>query len=280
MKRIGKIFLWLLLTLLVIAGAIVVWLAVGIGPAVKTAVNKFGPGMIGAPVTLRDADFSVASGRILLRGLHVGNPPGFDTPSMFDAELIDIELGVLSLFTDTIHVRRILIERPAITYEQGASISNFKTVQNTMDGVPPPSTNKTETSTPAETKPESGDKKSEPAAKPAKKEQKYIVDEIVIRDIDLGGSITGAGGKRLALKFGEVRLADIGKRAGGVTIDDAMKEIVADLTARIEEASAGLISSLKDTAKELKKSAAPLIDAIKGLFGNKKDKDKDKKKSE
>lgn len=276
MKRIGKIIFWLVLTLLIVVGAVVVWLAVGIGPAVKTAVNQFGPGMLGAPVTLRDADFSIASGRILLRGLHVGNPPGFDTPSMFDAELIDIELGVLSLFTDTIKVRRILIERPAITYEQGASASNFKIVQNTLDGVPSPSTNKTTTATPTETKPDAGGT----TAESAKKEQKYIVDEFIIRDIDLGGSMTGAGGRRIALKFGEVRLTDIGKRAGGVTIDDAMKEIVADLSARVEEASAGLVSSLKDTANDLKKSAAPLIDAIKGLFGNKKDKDKDKKKSE
>lgn len=278
MKRIVKIIIGLLLTLLIVVGAVVVWLAVGIGPAVKTAVNKFGPGMIGAPVTLREADFSVASGRILLRGLHVGNPPGFDTPTMFDAELIDIELAVLTLFTDTIHVRRILIERPAITYEQGTGASNFKTVQNTLDRVPPTSTNQTKTAPQTGTTTNNGDKRTEPSTKTAKKEQKYIVDEIVIRDIDLGGSITGAGGKRLALKFGEVRLADIGKRAGGVTLDDAMKEIVADLTARIEEASAGLISSLKDTAKELKKSAAPLLETLKGLFGGKKDKDQKKPK--
>ena len=95
------------------------------GQMIKEGVNRLGPQLLGVAVTLEDAHFRPLRGFVRLDGLVVGNPEGFQTESLFDMQKLEVELDVRSLFTDTIRIRRILIESPQITYEMGLRRTNL-----------------------------------------------------------------------------------------------------------------------------------------------------------
>jgi hypothetical protein len=83
---------WLLigggLVIVVIAGLF--YLYSSLGSLIKAAVEKYGSEITQAKVRLNAAEVSATSGTGALRGLYVGNPQGFKTPSAF-------KLGEISL---------------------------------------------------------------------------------------------------------------------------------------------------------------------------------------
>lgn len=262
--RIGCAALLFLPLALLLAGFLFLLSA---GGTIKTAVNAFGPGLLGVPVTLRDADVRPLSGTAHLRGLHVGNPPGFSTPALLDVDEVAVELDILSLFSDTIHVRRALVEKPRFTYERGEDKSNVSVVQDTLGA------GKKKEKPPAE----------ETAGSPAgrkpgakKAEKKVIIDELIVKDPQLNASLTALNGRYVAVKLGDIEVRDIGRAEGGVTFSEAVRQIFASVAANIEKAVGEVAGSLKEAANEVKKAAAPLIDAFKDAFGIKKEKKKKK----
>lgn len=244
---------------------IVIVLLASAGGTIKTAVNTFGPDLLGVPVSLKDADVRPLSGRAHLKGLRVGNPEGFNTPSLLEVDNVDVELDMLSLFTDTIHVRRAHIEKPRFTYEKGDGRSNVSVVKDTLnadrkkEGQPPAGS----TNAPAAKKP--GEKKAE---------KKIIIDQLVIKDPQLNATLTLLNGNYVAVRLDDIELRDIGRAEGGLTFSDAVRQIVDTIAGDIEAAVGEVAGSLKETANEVKKAAAPLIDAFKNAFGIKKDKKK------
>ena len=273
MKRAFKIFAWLLAIVFLFLAGVVVTLFFAGGNLIKSGVNKFGPQLLGVPVTLQVAELHPIRGTAELKGLHVGNPEGFNAPSLFDVADISIALDTATLFSGTIHIRRIFIEKPRITYEKGNGKSNVGVVSDKLGGgkkerppddgtaAPPPPPEK-----PAAPKP------PEPAKKP---EQKVIIDELTINDPQLNATITALGGNYISVPLGQIEVKDVGKAQGGVTVSEAVKIIVKAVVGDIDHA----IGGLRQTASELKKSAAPLLDAFKGLFGGGK-KDRKKKGTE
>jgi uncharacterized protein involved in outer membrane biogenesis len=269
MRRILRIILGTLAVLIAIVAIIVVVLLSRGGTIVMTAVNTVGPQMLGVPVSLTNASFSPLRGEVTLQGLHVGNPDGFKTPSLFDVATVEIGVDVASLFRDTIHIRRVHIENPKITYEKGNDSDNISVITDRLsgkkqrapagEGATPPPPKPPQEKSPAEKKPE----------------KKVIIDELIVKDPQLNASLTALGGHYLAVSLGTINVKDIGKEQGGVTFQEAIKIIVKSIGGNIENAVKGIGSSLQEATREVKKSAGPLIDAFKGIFGgNKKEKKK------
>ena len=220
MRIIRRVVLWLLVAVVVIAGAAVVVMLSAGGRVITTAVNSFGPQLLGVPVTLKDATFSPLQGRATLSGLHVGNPEGFYTPSLLEADTIAIDVEVLSLFAGTAHIRKIEIKKPRITFERGPDRSNIQALQDKLSGKKPKAAPGT---TPAPPPPPGS-----PAAKKAQK--KVIIDELVISDPQLNASLTMLNGHYLIVALGQIDIRDIGKDKGGVTFNDAIRIIVTAIT--------------------------------------------------
>jgi len=233
------------LGLLVLVVAAVAGLMFAGGPVIKSAVNTFGPKVLGVPVTLAGAKFMPFRGKIQLTKLHVGNPEGFKTPSLFDLGDMDIELDSRSLFTDTILIHKIAIAAPEITYERGLLGSNFSTLLEKMQGGKDSGKDVKQTGTEAEG--------------PAKK---VIIEQLTVSDPKLNVSIVAAGGHAIPIALGQVELKDIGKESGGVTVADAMKIILSIVTSNIENAVLGAGDLLGSGIKAVGKGVAAVGGAV------------------
>ena len=112
-KLLTKILLWLLAILAVIL--IVGYLTMGlwIKPLVSTVVPK----ITQTSASLESADISLFSGRVTLKGLKVGNPAGFTTPTIFELGEISVRFQPKTLFTNKIVVDQVLIRNTQITAE-------------------------------------------------------------------------------------------------------------------------------------------------------------------
>ena len=118
---------------LLIIGAVILVLIVAVmlslGHIIKVAVNTAGPKLAGVPVHLDGATVNPLTGLVRIKGLVVGNPEGFSTPSAMELNDFKLKIKMASLFTDTIVIEQILIDAPQITYEKSLKSSNLSTLQ-------------------------------------------------------------------------------------------------------------------------------------------------------
>jgi hypothetical protein len=68
---------------------------------------------------LNEAAVSANSGQGTLRGLSVGNPKGFKTPTAFELDEISLTLDIGSITSDPIVIKEIVVSAPRVTYELG-----------------------------------------------------------------------------------------------------------------------------------------------------------------
>src|SRR5262249_20607410 len=107
--------------LLVLAFVIV---AFYLGSIVKKGVETVGPPLTKTQVKLDGATLSVFSGSGSLKGLFVGNPEGFTTPSAIKIDSIKLGVEPKSVFSDKIHVTKVNIDKAEITFEGGLGTKN------------------------------------------------------------------------------------------------------------------------------------------------------------
>ncbi|NLB55927.1 MAG: AsmA family protein [Lentisphaerae bacterium] len=224
------------ITIAVILVVLIIGLGMYGGFTIKQTVNQLGPRLLGVPVTLQDAKFSPFKGKLVLKNLHVGNPEGFKTPSLFDLGLIDIDLNVKSLFTDTIEIREIIIEAPEITYERGLKSSNIDALTAKFD-----------------TPPADKDKVKEPT-KEKKDGKKVVIKSLKITDGKVNVSFTALGGHAMTLPLPSIHLTGIGEEKDASFLD-AITEIIAE----IGKSVIGLVTSSGKFAVDGLKSAGSLI---------------------
>lgn len=241
------------------------------GAIVKRAVNKYGPELMGVPVTLEKASCSPFAGKIKLTNLHVGNPKGFNTPALFDLGEVDIDLDSASLFSKTISIHKITAIAPHITYEKSMLGSNFSEVRKLMGGDGPEP---------------SGEQAVDAGAESSGR--KVVIEQLLIVDPALNVSIRAAGGHYVPVKLGEVELRDIGKDHGGVGFADAVSIIFSVIISNIENALLGAGDLLGSGAKAFGRGAgiageavadrtSTVIKGVRGQFGGDKPADEAKK---
>lgn len=210
MKWVKRIAIVLLL-LVVVA---VVAASLFLGSIVKTGVNTIGPKVMGVPVTLDEAKFSLLGGRLKLGGLVIGNPEGFKTPSAMKLGQLEVILDVPSLLSDRIIIKKIHVGGPEITYERGLKESNLSRLLAGLEGEAKP-----------EEKPKEG--KPAPAGKEEKPGKKVQIDDFLIDDAKLNLSITGLGGNALPLPLPPIHLTDIGKEKEGASVTEVISQVLA-----------------------------------------------------
>ncbi|MBR6022356.1 MAG: AsmA family protein [Kiritimatiellae bacterium] len=182
----------------------------GLDRTVRVAFNKAAPGFLGVKdASVEDIDVSLFRDPTLsLVGLHIGNPEGFATPSLFDLDNVVVDLDMKSLFSDTIVVNRVLVESASLTYEQRLS-SNIGTLLEKFE---------------SDAEKEEEEKDSAPSKK------------VIIRDLQVNGTsvnlaVAGTMGHSATIPLPSVHLTDIGapkddSDSSGVSFVDATVEIL------------------------------------------------------
>ena len=227
--------------LLLVVGVLVVVLLAAVmllgGPLIKQAINRAGPGLMKAPVSVEDVQLSVLRGHLRLRGLHVGNPEGFKTPSLFDMRTLEVDLDVFSLLQPTLRIRKILIEAPEITYERGLKTSNIGALQAQLS---PPAAAAPEAERPASPAPAGG--------------KKVVIEKLTITGAKVKASLTLLGGQALTLPLPPIAMTNIGggeKNPQGVTLVSAINDILAAILSSVTQVVSGAAGLAADGVKAL-----------------------------
>jgi len=247
MKTLKKVFIGIGIVLVVL----IVVVALFLGPIIKTGVETAGPKIAGVDITLEKAGINLLSGNVKLKGLVIGNPEGFKTPTAMELGQFVVDLKMGSLFTDTIVIKRIHIDGPQITYEQGLKGNNLGRLQKNLAS--------------GEEKPKE-EKPEEPKEKPDKAAKKVVVDDFLFENGKIHVSMTIAGGKKLTVPLAPIHLENIGKDEGGASLAEITSEV---LNAIIQSAGDAVAASgdlasdaLKGTG-ELVKDPGKTVDAAK-----------------
>jgi len=240
-----------------IAGLVVVALMLIVllfsGLIIKAAVNRAGPRLLGVPVQVQSVKLSLLRGHMTLRGLHVGNPAGYKTASLFDLRTLEVDLDVLSLLKKTVIIREIRIEAPEITYERGLKNSNIGALQAQLN--PPGAT-------------------ATPAAQDKTGGKKVIIKKLTITGAKVKASITMLGGQTLSLPLPPITLHDIGggdKDKQGVTFATAINDVLNAILAGVSQVITGVGGVAADGVKAagdgLNKLGDGLGKALSGAAG-------------
>ena len=255
MKILKKILLGLaILFVLMIGAGILVY--INLNTVIRKTVTTAGPLALGVPVTLEKVSFRPFRGYLELDNLVVGNPAGCKTPSAFSLGKIIIQMEPATVFSNTIHVQQVLIEKPQITFESDFSKgSNLARIQKHLDDFLG-AKKKAEAEKSAETKP----------AKPGKK---VVIDDLQVNGTRLYVSILGIPAAPIPLP--SIAMKDIGKDKGGVSMGDAVKQVFSEIMSGISKCvtvTGGAVGdAAKGTGKAVSDGAGSLIKGVKGLFG-------------
>lgn len=133
--RVVRILALLVLVLPLLA---LIGVALALDPLVRDGVTGRASEALGVPVTLNDADASLA-GRVSLERLSVANPAGYGDPHALRVQSVSAEAKPLSLLTDVVEVETLRIERPLLSIEFRGLESNVGAL---IDRLPPKSEEK------------------------------------------------------------------------------------------------------------------------------------------
>src|SRR5881409_3710652 len=125
MKKIIVRLLILLLVLLVLA-AVAVYLF--LDSAVKRAVETMGPNLTKVPVKLDYVNVSLLTGSGKIRGLVVGNPEGYKSPSAIRVGAGSLALKPASLLSDKVVIEAINLQGPEVTFETDLTQNNLSKI--------------------------------------------------------------------------------------------------------------------------------------------------------
>lgn len=229
MKAIG----WLIgIVLLVIVG-LGVYLVLNSGSLIKTAVETLGPEYLGVDVRLGSAEISLTEGTGELKGLVIGNPAGFDGPHAFSLGRIKLGLDPMAQSESLINLRSIEIDSADLALIAKGRRTNLQALMANLS--------------------EDGDstEAADPAAGSADAGPKIIIDSFVFTNArtSLNSDIIG----EKAVDIPDIRLQGIGRKSNGVTIREALQQLMKPIVQASTQALANEslnVDELKADAEE------------------------------
>ncbi len=241
MKKIGKILIGIVIVVVVVVLALILTLPMTIGPIVKTAASVGGPKALGVPVSVGDVKLNPFAGNLTVSKVKVGNPTGYSDKDAFAVDKVEIQLNLASLMSDTIVIKKIQIDAPAISFESKDGQSNFDTMMANAKSA------------------SKEDKKSAPAEK--KPGKKIIIEEFTLNSGKVAFSSKLTMGKSMTLPLPSITVRDIGKSSGGASAVDALTEIMNAILGGLSQAFSGTVGAAGDLLKGIGGAAS---DATKG----------------
>ena len=224
-----------------VVGAIAVFVFVlsSLDGLIQQAIEQYGSEITKTQVTLAEVELDATSGKGVLRGLRIGNPAGFDTPSAFQLGAISITIDTASLASDTVVITEIVIDAPDVTYELSGGGSNIDAIQRNVEAYM--------------ARFESGDSAT---ADGGGEGPRLIIEDLYITNGTINVSATFLGGKSLTTPLPDIHLEDIGAADDGASPGEIAEQIIA----AIRDGATGAVSGLG--LEELMGSAGELLESV------------------
>ena len=121
-----------LVVLAVLAGG-AWWLYTSLDFVVKSAIERVAPDILGVSVGVRAVKLSAADGRGTLRGIEIGNPPGYSSPRALRAGTVSVGIDPATLASDVVVIRDILVQSPEIAYELRDGTNNLDAIRRNIE---------------------------------------------------------------------------------------------------------------------------------------------------
>ena len=247
--KVGVIVVLLLVVALTMIG-------VYFNSMIKAGVEAVGPRITGTTVIVDAVDLSPFSGQGRLKGLVVGNPPGFQAERAFKLADAKVKVDLKTALSDKLIIEEILIDGPEITYEGSPSGSNLSKIQQNVAAFGK--------SVAPKDAAESKSQKKDPTQK------KVQINHFIVKNGQVNLSASMLKGKALTVRLPDLHLRDIGKESGGVMVQQAAAEVFAAINKSVVQSVAGsgklLEKAAEEAAKGLGSEAGKAVEGIKGLF--------------
>jgi len=171
--------------------------------AIKRGVETVGPKVTKVDVKLGGVSLSLLSGSGKIKGLVIGNPPGFKTPSAINVGTAGLKLQPKSLLGDKVIIESVSVDGPEVTLEnQLTSINLKKILANLQESA----------GAPGEKKP------AEPSANEPGANKKLQVNDFLIKNGKVHVSVnTPIGSQSATVALPEIHLKDLGTGPEGIT---------------------------------------------------------------
>ncbi|HXI68851.1 MAG TPA: hypothetical protein VNN22_00690 [Verrucomicrobiae bacterium] len=240
MKKPKKILLPVGIAVLILVVVGLILSAVFLDDIVKKGVETVGPLITKVPVTLNEVHIGLVTGSAKAKGLVVGNPAGYKTPSAISVGLAEVGVFPFSVLSDKIIIRSVHVISPEISFEGNPlGKNNLGDIMENVNAMAksggPPSANKTKTE-----------------AKPAKRIQ---VDDFLISGAKVHVALTGMGGREMTLTLPDIHLTNLGTSGDGLTPTDLTRTVMSAITAATVKAVASAATDLGKGVENLGKGA-------------------------
>ena len=243
MTAMKKILIVLVVALVAIGAVAWFYGNIILGSTAKRAIEAFGPKVAQVDVRVKSVGVSLIGGSGSLKGLFIGNPQGYKSPSAIKADTIRIAVAPASLFGKKVHLRSIIIESPEITFEGGIEGNNLTTLQQNIQKF-------------------SG-------GSPSKSETRLQVDEFVIRGARVSVAAVPLGGKAMSLPLPDIRLENLGSQGDGITVPELSKQVVGEVVKGtmvvIAKSADQIFKGASEAAKNLGDEGKAAADIVKGI---------------
>ena len=252
-----KLIIRLLIALVVVVILAVLAVGLFLDGAIKRGVETLGPKLTKVDIKLASVSLSLFSGAGTVKGLVIGNPEGYKTPSAISVGTATLALKPGSLLSDKIIIKSINVQGPEITFETDLRHNNLSkllaNVQEAMGGG---------TTEPA--------KPQAPAQKEAKPARKLQVDEFIITGGKINVSVSVLGGQAVTIPLPDIRLQDLGTGPEGITAAELTKKVLVAIEKSAVTASASAATGLGKGVVDLgSNSLQKVTKGIGGLFKKK-----------
>jgi hypothetical protein len=249
MKKILTTIVLILVGLILVT---VIVIGVYLGQIVKKVVNTYGPQMTQTTVSVDTVTLSLLTGSASIKGLVVGNPPGYKSANAISVGKVAIGLDPMTVFANKVVVRSIRLESPAINFEGGVMSGN--NLSKILDNV------------------SSSGSKSGPAstnAAPAPTSQKKLeVDDILITGAKADVLITSPVQREVNVTLPDIHLTNLGTGPDGITGADLTRQVLNAITSKTLETVASQAVNLDQNAATLKQAGQGAKQQIGNTLNN------------
>jgi len=253
MKRYLVIGSTTVLVLIAVVVGLVFYVWSSLDSLIQEAVETYGSEVTQAEVKLDGVDLDLGNGRAALRGLKVGNPAGFETPSAFRLGAVTVKVDTNTVNEDPVVISEIVVDKPEVTYELSATGNNIDALQKNVESY-------------IKAKGLGGDGAS---GEKAGDDQgpKIVIKDLYVRGGVVNVSATILKGKSMSAPLPEIHLTDIGKDEGGATPGEIAEKVLSALTSAAGKAAGGLgigktLGSLKSKLGDIAGGAGDLGQAV------------------
>lgn len=210
---------WTVLLVIVLVAVGGVWrLYSSLDAVVAAAIRSYGPEITGVSVLLESVKIQPTDGVADLRGLELGNPPGFKTTRALSMGKITMKLNAASVTKDVVHVKEILIEAPEISYEAASGGSNLDAILQHVDAYIVGKTGA----------PMAGTSQG--------KETKVRIDHLYVKGAYAQVHADALRGKTVRVPVPDLHLTDIGGTAKGVSPAEVTREMMQAIIQSVRKA--------------------------------------------